>query len=251
MGSVFKKVLGIAAPVAGSFIPGVGPAVGAAIGGALGGAIQGKGLKGIALGGATGYAGNVLGNSIASTLGKNLGSIGGSSIGSTFSPSNAVGPYTLGNIGGTAANALANTTLSQGLGQVAGNYAANSVGDSLFPSDAEQSDAGPSAPKPFEPKRAGAIDLPGSIASEYGGLSDEQRSTNLATQGVYGGGNGPEEQQYFTNLINRRLVDDSGNVDSDLSEITPIESSYLEQLGLGGNNNPRSLLEALSKWKVA
>jgi len=41
MGKKIKKLAGIALPIAGSFIPGVGPAVGAALGGGLAGGLGG------------------------------------------------------------------------------------------------------------------------------------------------------------------------------------------------------------------
>lgn len=68
MGSKVGKLLGTVAPIAASFIPGVGPALGAAIG-AGGGLLSGGGLKGALLGGATGALGSGLGSSIAGAAG--------------------------------------------------------------------------------------------------------------------------------------------------------------------------------------
>lgn len=102
----------------------------------------------------------------------------------------------------------------------------------------------------FKPSRAGASALPDSL-SGYGSLDPLQQSTNLATQGVYGGGLGGNEQDYFLNEINRKLIDDAGNVDQNFNDVAPIESSYLDQLGYGANDNVSSLLEALSKRKRA
>lgn len=244
MGKVFK----IAAPIIGAAI--AGP-VGAAIGGAAAGAMGGGGLKGAAIGAATGYAGSAIGGSISGSLAGGLGKVGSTSLGSLASKAGTYGPFTLGNLGSGAANAvgntLANTTLSSALGSYAGNSIAGGLAETLMP----QKQAAPvsEGPTPFNPSRQAQISLPGSI-SGLSGLDEGQQSSNLANQGVYGGGNGPQEQSYFTNLINRKLVDDSGRVDEDFSDINPIESSYLSQLGLGGNSNPRSLLEALSKWKA-
>lgn len=251
MGSkALKKVAGLALPVVGNAIA---PGVGAAIGGALGGAVQGEGLKGIGLGAVKGYAGNAIGNSIASTIGTSLGKVGGASIGSLTSK-NAMGPFSFGDLGGTAANSIgnsiANTTVSSALGKFAGNSIADNLVSSLSGVDQPQNvEVGqpvpePQGPAPFEPKQEAQLTLPNSL-SGLSSLDPNQQSTNIATQGVYGGGAGPQEQDYFENLINRRLVDESGQVDSDLSDINPIESSYLSQLGFGGYNTPSSLLEAL------
>jgi len=249
MGKTVKKIAKFALPIAGSFIPGVGPIVGAAIGGAASGALEGDGLKGILKGAGTAAAGNIIGGSIADTLGKGFGSFGSKTIGSVTSK-NAMGPFSFGDLGSTAANtignSLANTTLSQGLGSFAGNAAAGSIADSLFGAQGQirvnpSELPGVNEPSPFEAKQESQLQLPNSLS----GLSPEQQSSSIATQGVYGGGASKEDEDFFTNMINRRLVDESGKVDQDLSEISPIESSYLSQLGLGGYDNPSSLLEAL------
>lgn len=245
-----RRILSAALPIIGAAV--AGPA-GAAIGGAAGGAISGGGLRGALIGAGTGFAGNAIGNSLSSSLAGTLGRAGTTSIGSLTSSSNVLGPYTLGNLGSSAANsvgnAIANTTLSSALGSYAGNSIAGSIGESLMPAEDSAPDT-PMGPAPFTPTRSPQLNLPGSL-SGFAGLDPNQQSSNLATQGVYGGGNGPDEEDYFTNMINRRLVDDAGQVDSDLSEINPIESSYLSQLGLGGYGDSRSLLEALSKRRRA
>lgn len=246
MGSGVKKIASFAAPIVGGLFG--GPA-GAALGGAIGGGIRGKGLKGIALGAGTGYAGNVLGSSIGNSIGSSLGSVGGSSLGTAAG--NVVGPVSGASVFGTSnalTNALANTTVSKALGGVAGNYLASGFADSLDP-QSQELESQSSGPAPFSPSRDAQMDMPSSLSS-FGSLAPEQVSSNLATQGVYGGGNGPQETSYFENLINRKLVDDSGNPDSDLSEVSPIESSYLSQLGLGGYTDSKSLLEALSKRRT-
>lgn len=242
MGSkVLKKIAKFALPIAGAAFG--GPA-GAALGGAAGGLIGGGGLKGAAIGGLTGFAGNAIGNSLASSISGGLGKLGGTTIGSALgkTSSNAIG------------NSLLSTTFGGGLAKFAGNSIAdNLVGGAFGEAEVQgqpnirSSQGGPTAtpePSPFEPTREPQLQLPGSLSS-FNSLDPNQQSSNIATQGVYGGGNGPEEENFFTNMINRRLVDDSGQVDQDLSEINPIESSYLSQLGLGGYTNPSSLLEAL------
>lgn len=71
MSKTVRKVIGIAAPIAASFIPGIGPLAGAAIG-AGGGLLSGGGLRGAITGGLTGGA--LTGG--ASLLGKALGATG-------------------------------------------------------------------------------------------------------------------------------------------------------------------------------
>lgn len=249
MAKTIKKVAKFVLPIAGAAFG--GPA-GAALGGAAAGAIGGGGLKGALIGGATGYAGNAIGSSLASSLSNVLGKAGSASIGSLTSK-NSMGPFSFGDLGGATANTIgntiANTTASQALGSVAGNSIADSLAQGLFPQNQEvqEQDLAPEKvePEPFVPRQEGQLSLPGNLTGSA--MDPNQLSSNLATQGVYGGGIGPEEEAYFRNLINRRLVDESGRVDADLSELNPIEMSYLSQLGLGGNN-PTSILEALSRY---
>jgi hypothetical protein len=68
MSKFLKKALGIALPLAATFIPGIGPFAGAALG-AGGGLLSGGGLKGALLGGLSGGLGGGLGNSIAGAAG--------------------------------------------------------------------------------------------------------------------------------------------------------------------------------------
>lgn len=243
MSRSLKKITSFALPIAGaaigSAVPGVGTALGATLGGAASGAVSGKGLKGIGIGALTGFAGNAIGSSLGTSLGSTLGKAGGSSLGSILgkTSSNAIG------------STLLNTTFAQGLGKFAGNSIADNLVSGAFGSEQSSNPStklpsAPSGPAPFEPKQEAQLQLPNSL-SGLSSFDPMQQSSNIATQGVYGGGNGPQEEDYFTNMINRRLVDESGKVDQDLSEVSPIESSYLSQLGLGGYNNPSSLLEAL------
>lgn len=264
--SFFKKVLKFASPA--SYLPApvrniVYPAIGAVIGGSVGlptlGASAAQGLNTYISGGNIGdslksagatYAGSEIGSQL---IGDKLGTIG-STIGQ--SSSNAVGPAynsTIGNIigtnaGGYAGNALSSSfaapLLNSSIGSTLGAYAGNSL---VQKADSPSTDGQTSELSSFSPKQEDQQDLPTSL-NTLGGLTQDQQSTNLATQGVYGGGNGPQEQGYFENLINRRLVDPSGQT-SDLSNLKPIEQSYLQKLGFGGYGDTSSLLEALTKWK--
>lgn len=216
---------------------------GAAIGSGLGTLASGKGLKDALISGGLTYAGSSIGGKLLPD-----------SVGSQLTSSNSLGPYSFGNLGNTAANSLGNTLANSSIGSIAGGYVGNQYADSMInpaqisgPSNV--SDMAPAAPAAFKPVQATQQELPGSL-SGLSSLTQDQQSSNLANQGVYGGGLGPEEQSYFQNLINRRLVDQSGNVDQNFNDISPIENSYLSQAGFGGYSNPKDLLEALSKWKA-
>lgn len=106
--------------------------------------------------------------------------------------------------------------------------------------------SGPPAPAPYKPAAIQGLTTPGSL-SKFGGMPLDQQVSNIATQGVYGQGNGPEESKYFTNLVNNQLVDQSGSTKS-LDTLSPIQNSYLSQLGFGGHTDTTKLLEQLSKF---
>lgn len=238
--------------IIGSAVPGVGTAAGAALGAAAGGAakgaLEGQGLGGSlregAFSGAGAYAGNVIGDTLGSqlggTLGRTVGDVGVSNI-----PTSALGSYALNAIPAS----LANSSIGSILGGAAGMSAADNVMQSDRAGMPNIPNPAATGTSPFMPKQENEQQTPASL-SALGSLTDTQKSSNLATQGVYGGGNGAEEQKYFTNLLNRRLVDSGGNV-SDMSGVSPIEQSYLQKLGLSGYGNSKDLLEAISKWKPA
>jgi hypothetical protein len=247
MGKSVKKIASVALPIAASFIPGVGPALGAALGGAAAGAINGGGLKGIALGAASGYAGNALGSSIGGSITSSLGKAGASNALTNSIANSSIGNFSLGNaISGIAGPATGSSLIGGALGKFAGNSIASSVTDTLTGGSQESDTSTPSGPAPYSPTRDPAMQLPSSLSS-FGSLAPEQQTSSLATQGVYGGGLGPQEEDFFSNMINRKLIDESGAVDQNLDDISPIESSYLSQMGLGGYGNASSLLEMLSK----
>ena len=217
-----------------------GGAVGAGLGTKLSGGSWGDALKS----GAFTYGGSQIGGLIgdklgAGTIGSNFGKAGAN---------NAFGPSFMNSglgdiIGKSAANQLGAGIANTSLGSAIGGFYGNKMAESAPKAPEMQ------GPKPFVPTRAGEQQAPDSLKS-FGGVGADQLSSNLANQGVYGSGNGPQEQAYFTNLINRRLVDESGKV-GDISTLKPIENSYLQNLGLGGYSNSKDLLEAMSKWKAA
>lgn len=152
-------------------------------------------------------------------------------------------------LGSAAVNAVGGNIANTSLGALAGGFAGNSIASSFAPQGVKGTQAAIGQPTPFSPKQDNPAALPPSL-STLGGLTPIQQASNVATGGVYGGGNGPDEQSYFTNLINRQLVDQTGKV-SDLSTLNPIENSYLQQIGLGGYGNSQDLLKAISKFKPA
>jgi hypothetical protein len=201
------------------------------------------GQTGNVLSGLAAGAGSYLGGKFGGKVFGDLGSIGGLA-------SNALGPETassiFGGIGNTAGNAAASGIFNAPISSLAGSYAGNTLGTALVGApDIQDTDK----PAGFVPKRAGDSEAPASLQG-YGSLNPQQQSSNLATQGVYGGGLGPQEQQYFLNLVNRQLIPEQGGM-NDVSSLNPIENSYLSQLGLGGYSNSNDLLEAIGKWKAA
>lgn len=100
----------------------------------------------------------------------------------------------------------------------------------------------------FTPSQQSIFGAPQSLSNYTSpGMDSDQTLSGIATKGVYGGGNGPEEQKYFLNLINNRLVDPQGKV-GDMASLNPIENSYLSQLGLGGYGNTSDLLKGISNY---
>lgn len=241
-----KKVRKYALPIAASVIaPGIGTALGStlsaatlsAIGAGVGSAANtyadthnlGSSLTAGALGGAGSY------------IGGNIGSaVGGQSTANVLQ--NALGPDLGSAVGQLAGGQIALSPANAILG--------SSIGSNLASSLVPQKTSNPGGAGAFKAKQEKEQDVPASFQS-FGQLTPSQFSSNIATQGVYGGGAGPEETSYFLNLINRRLIDDSGRVDKDLSEINPIENSFLSQLGLGGTTNSKDLLEAISRYRTA
>ncbi len=201
---------------------GIGSAIGSYAGNALGSSIFGN------LGTVGDAFGKVAGNALSDNAGTFLGNDAGNILGSSF--------------GGALGN-LASVPLSNAIGSFAGNAIGANLGASLSP--AKASSGGGVGTSAFNPTQSALQPLPASLQG-FDSLSPEQQTSNLATKGTYGGGLGPQEQSYFLNLINRQLVDKSNNV-SPMSNLQPIENSYLSQLGLGGYGNSNNLLQAISQ----
>lgn len=234
-------------PAALSLIPVAGPAVAAAYEGSKNWSHTGN-IGSALKAGATSYISSKIGASLGDYAGNslNLGTVG-SNLGGAANVENGIAS-TLGGagVGQETANAIGGTIANKSIGSLAGQAAANSYSEDLAAPPEPMAAPGPA---PFSASRQEQSALPGSLQG-FGGLDVNQQATNIATQGVYGQGEGPQEASYFNNLINRRLVDESGKV-GDISSIQPIEQSYLQKLGLGGYSNSKDLLEAMSKWKAA
>lgn len=243
-------------PIVASFFGPIGAAAGAAYTAANNFGQTGKVGQSL-IKGAANYAGSQLGSSVFGDLGNvgnALGDAGPGSldgIGMGYAGANSVGDSLgqyfgqgTGNAASGALNAVESAPVSNILGSTVANQAASTLTASAPPT------IGPSA---FVPTQAPASALPGSLSS-LSGLDPNQQASNLATKGSYGGGLGSDEQSYFLNLINRQLVDpsihDSENHVNSLSSLSPIENSYLGNLGLGGYGNSNDLLQAISKWKT-
>lgn len=229
-----------------AFGPALGGALGAGVGSGLSTGIEtGSPLKGLAAGAASGlgsYAGGQL-------LGPSLSGLGGT----TNAASGAAEP---GFLGTDLGKALGSPSLAgQDIfgGQTLGNLAGGALGSKVATGAAQAASPGIFSPSistdvpGYKPSQQSAMGLPGSLSS-YSGLNPNQQASNIATRGVYGQGNGPDENSYFLNLINRSLVDPSGKVAGDTSGINPVENSYLSQLGLGGYSNSTDLLQKIGNY---
>lgn len=257
-----KSFWDIAAPVLGTiggslignpelgFLGSLGSAAGGAIGAGIGAGVNtgvetGKPLAGLLSGVATG-AGSYAGSQL---LGPSLNGIGGG-----VNPAN--GAPTPGFLGTPVAKSLSDTALSGAgsafgsatpgdilggaVGSSVGSSVAQSAAPSMFSPDVSTDDS------QWRPKQQSQSALPGSLSS-YSGLNPDQQASNIATKGVYGGGNGSQEQNYFLNLINRQLVDPTGNLAANTNNLAPVDMSYLSQLGISGSS-PADYLKGISQF---
>ena len=90
----------------------------------------------------------------------------------------------------------------------------------------------------FTPERPEEVPLPQSLAERqvggqvFGALTPTQQRTNLATQGVYGAGVGPEAEDYYMNLLQRNLLTEGGQMQNINQALAPVERQYLSRRGL-------------------
>lgn len=243
-------------PVVGPYI---GPAVASIFGGPLGGAAaqgvergveakyNGASTGNAILGGAEGAGLSYLGGQAGAAVGTYAGNaLGGTDLGNflnntpAVNAGNAFGGTTIGDIaplGSTLGNALGSSTTGSAIGSALGS----NIG-----ADAASFTPPTPGPTPFSPSQQAQAGIPQSL-SQFSNLTPQQQASNIATKGVYGGGQGPDEQNYFLNLINRQLFDQTGKVATDTSSISPIENAYLNQLGISGST-PNDVLQGISKY---
>lgn len=164
-------------------------------------------------------------------------------------------PWSVGSGSSDIASALG-STLSQGVNNALGTPVSQIVGSQVGNSLASQY-ANPGQPSmrgqypwipaaPGQPGGGASVGMPSSLAG-MSGLTPLQQATGLATQGVYGGGLGPQEQGYFKNLVQNQLVPSYGQT-AQLSSLAPIENTYLSNLGFGNPSSSSSLAQELSQW---
>lgn len=145
---------------------------------------------------------------------------------------------------GSAASSALNVPVTQALGSYAGNQYATGFNNPGQPSMKGQYPWIPASPG--QPGGGAAGTMPTSL-NQMSNLTPLQQATGLATQGVYGGGLGPQEQGYFGNLVQQQLVPSYGQT-ADLSTLAPIENTYLGNLGFGNEGSSYNLAKALSQW---
>jgi hypothetical protein len=102
------------------------------------------------------------------------------------------------------------------------------------PSKPQDQQEGAAAAAPYTPTK---MALPGSL-QEMGGLSDEQQRSWLATQGSQGAGIGGSSRDYYSNLLQRNILEGKGN-------LLPVESQYLASQGINTNLTGQALIDAL------
>lgn len=228
------ELLGFAGPT--GFLGGAGAAaVGSGIGSGLATGVEtGNPIAGLGsgiLGGAGSYAGSQLLGPALSGLGSSANSMSGETM-----------PGFMGqNLGSWAGNATPGSLIGGAAGSTVGSDIGSQAGQMINPMNSSSG-----GPQGFQPSMSPQMGIPQSL-SQFGSLSPNQQGSNIATKGVYGGGNGPEETNYFLNLMNRQQFDQGGNLGSSVNA-SPIDQSYLSQLGISGYNDPSSLLQGISKY---
>lgn len=98
------------------------------------------------------------------------------------------------------------------------------------------------AATPFTPTRPAAMTAPTDLmgmsvgGQQFGTLDPTQQRSYLATQGSQGGGLSGDAKDYYMNLLQRNLLDDSGQQQNINSALLPVERNYLSGLGLPTGN---------------
>ena len=227
------------APIAGAFAGGAtGLPFGSVIGAAAGSGLQtglstGQPLAGLAAAAGSGAGAFLGGKLLSPSLNTASGGVG--------NQMNTGIQSSLGDSGLGGMTDFGDQTYGDVLGTAAGGLVGGQLGASMVPPRPTSND-----PVPYIPSQQAAMTSPGSL-SQYSGLSPDQQLSGIATKGVYGGGNSPDENKYFLNLVNHDLVDPTGKV-GNMSQLNPVENSYLGQLGLGGYGSTTDLLKGISNY---
>lgn len=227
-GDIWDTLASVGGATLGTMIaPGIGTAIGAGVGSGLSTGVKtGDPLAGLASAGLSGvgtYAGNVIGSELGDITGGIINQTPTEYLG--LNPTNAV------------SDLLNQSTIGSLAGGALGGSAANAAG-------LEAMGVGKTEPQVWQPTRTSGYSMPSSLGG-LGSLSPTQQSSAIATQGMYGGGQGAGENKYFLNLVNNRLMDTGGGSE----ELSPIEQSYLYKLGLGGSDR-NELLRGIETYNA-
>lgn len=115
------------------------------------------------------------------------------------------------------------------------------MGNEQNPQEAPSSDLG-GVEQPFAPKRGNEPTKPFDLfnrsvgGQQFNTLDPTQQRSYLATQGSQGGGLGDEDKNYYLQLLQRNLIDESGQLGNMNSALLPVERNYLSRLGLPTDN---------------
>jgi hypothetical protein len=133
------------------------------------------------------------------------------------------------------------------LGPVGQILGAVSTAQSLFAKEKKpRQEEAPRAAQatPFSPSRPEEAQRPDSL-SEFGTFTPEQQRSALATKGL-NSGLGSDEEGYYRNLIQRSLIGDGNQVQTDNPNfLLPVESQYFSRQG-HDTSDIMKFLESLS-----
>lgn len=214
---VLTPVIRIAAPVIGGTFGPLGAAAGAAYGNYITGSSPSDSLQAGALAGVGNYVGGQLTDGFVGSDLSSLGSVGNS-------VATGIADYG-GSIGGQL--------LASNTGAIIGSVAPSFLGASgaqqqpteLY-SYTDPASQALQKELSFKPVRPSEQDTPDFLS----GLTNLQKRSNIAAQGVFGGGVEQDTQKYYDNLLQRNLISDTGRVE-DINGLLPVETQYLQKRG--------------------
>lgn len=80
------------------------------------------------------------------------------------------------------------------------------------------------------PARPDEMAAPSYLTNDFTGMNDKQKRSHIATEALYGTGADQGLENYYLNLLQRSIEDDSGNVTN--WDLLPIETQFLSYMGL-------------------